>query len=95
LSRLGTDQQVAVAAFPFRGVSNQSHRTVQHLHGRLTGILVFRHRRSGGQRHQGLAQDVLVAAVTVRALRPAGAAVADFISSRASASSDRFSMRPM
>jgi hypothetical protein len=63
VSRLGNDQQVTVAPLPLHGVSNQPHPTVQHLHGGLTGVLVFRHRRSSGQRNQGLAQDVLVAAV--------------------------------
>jgi len=61
--RLGNDQQVTVAPFPLHGISNQPHPTMQHVHGRLAGILVFRHRRPGGQRHQRLPQHMLVPAI--------------------------------
>jgi hypothetical protein len=39
--RLGNDQQVAVAPFPLDGVSNKAYPTMQHVHGRLAGVLVF------------------------------------------------------
>ena len=39
--RLGNDQQVTVAPFPLDGVSSKADPTMQHLHGGLTGVLVF------------------------------------------------------
>ena len=37
--RLGNDRQVTVAPFPLHAVSDQPHPTMQHLHGRLAGVL--------------------------------------------------------
>jgi hypothetical protein len=61
--RLGNDQEVAVAAFPLGGVSNEPHSSSQHLEGRLAGILVLRQHRPRGQRDQRLPQHMLMPTV--------------------------------